>query len=459
MPPARHDLFRAAQGDAAPHRVRRRSRDPGQVGQGHQGAGCVHGRHAAHDHERHLHCQRHRTRHRLADASQPGRVLRSRQGQEPFLGQASVRRPHHPLSRLVARHRVRRQGHRLCAHRSAPQDSGDLAALRARPRRRGDPVDLLSQDRLQPSQGRRLARALRRRAHEGRQGLRRPHRRRHRRSRDRVRPEIDRARRAAIGREGPQGAARERCRSLWPVYRRGPLQPADRRNLCRGGRRDHREVAGAIAGDRLQRAAGARHRPRQYRRLYPQHAQGRQEFLARGRSLRHLSRHAPWRAADHRKRGGDVPVAVLRLRALRPLGGRPGEDEHAPRPRRARHPAHPAQGRHPGGRQGAGEPARRPRRDRRHRPSRQPPRALGRRIDGEPISHWPPAHGARDQGAHVVGRDRHDHAAGSHQREARGRRGARVLRLVAIVAVHGSDQSALGDHPQAPPFGAWGRAD
>src|ERR1700722_20151401 len=84
-----------------------------------------------------------------------------------------------------------------------------------------------------------------------------------------------------------------------------------------------------------------------------------------------------------------------------------------------------------------------------------PPCALGRRIDGEPISHWPPAHGARDQGAHVVGRDRHDHAAGSHQLQARGGRGARVLWLVAIVAVHGSDQSALGDHPQAPALGAW----
>ena len=143
VPPARHDLLRAAQGDAAPHRVRRRSRDPGQVRQGHQGAGRVHGRYAAHDHERHLHRQRHRARHRLADAPQPGRVLRSRQGQEPFLGQASVRRPHHSLSRLVARHRVRRQGHRLCAHRSAPQDPCDLAAFRAWSRWRGDPVDLL----------------------------------------------------------------------------------------------------------------------------------------------------------------------------------------------------------------------------------------------------------------------------------------------------------------------------
>ena len=103
-----------------------------RVGQGHQGAGCLHGRHSAHDQQRHLHRQRHRARHRLADASFARRVLRSRQGQDAFLGQAVVRRPHHSLSRLLARHRVRRQGHRPCAHRPPPQDSGDVAALCAR---------------------------------------------------------------------------------------------------------------------------------------------------------------------------------------------------------------------------------------------------------------------------------------------------------------------------------------
>ena len=49
VPPARHDLRRAAQGDAAPHRVRCRPGYRRQVGQGHQGAGRLHGRHAAHD--------------------------------------------------------------------------------------------------------------------------------------------------------------------------------------------------------------------------------------------------------------------------------------------------------------------------------------------------------------------------------------------------------------------------
>jgi DNA-directed RNA polymerase subunit beta len=47
------------------------------------------------------------------------------------------------LSRLLARHRIRRQGHRLCAHRPPPQDSGDVAAVRAWSRRRGNPLHLL----------------------------------------------------------------------------------------------------------------------------------------------------------------------------------------------------------------------------------------------------------------------------------------------------------------------------
>ena len=87
-----------------------------------------------HDVERHLRRQRHRARHRLPDAPLAGRVLRSRQGQDPFLGQAPLRRAHHSLSRLVARFRVRRQGHHPCPHRPAPQAADHHAALCARPR-------------------------------------------------------------------------------------------------------------------------------------------------------------------------------------------------------------------------------------------------------------------------------------------------------------------------------------
>jgi DNA-directed RNA polymerase subunit beta len=42
--------------------------------------------------ERHFHRQRHRARHRLADAPLARRVLRSRQGQDALLRQAAVRR-------------------------------------------------------------------------------------------------------------------------------------------------------------------------------------------------------------------------------------------------------------------------------------------------------------------------------------------------------------------------------
>ena len=153
-------------------------------------------------------------------------------------------------------------------------------------------------------------------------------------------------------------------------------------------------------------------------------------------------------ALDH------VPVAVLRSGALRPVRGRPREDEHAARSRCAGHHAHSAQGGHHRGDPHAGRPARRQGRDRRHRPSRQPPGALGRRADGEPVPHRASAHGARHQGAHVVGRYRHGDAAGPDQRQAGGGRGARVLRLLAAVAVHGPDQSAVGDHPQAASVGA-----
>ena len=109
---------------------------------------------------------------------------------------------------------------------------------------------------------------------------------------------------------------------------------------------------------------------------------------------------------------------------------------------------------HHRGHQDAGRSARRQGRDRRHRPSRQPPRPLGRRTDGEPVPRRAAAHGARDQGAHVLGRHRHGDAAGPDQRQAGGGGGARVLRLLAALAVHGPDQPALRDHPQAAPLGA-----
>ena len=201
-----------------------------------------------------------------------------------------------------------------------------------------------------------------------------------------------------------------------------------------------------------------RYRPRDGRRLHPQHAQRRQELQSRGGPARHLPRHAPGRAADARRSRDAVPRPDVRLRALRPLRGRPRQDEHAPRPQGRGHRARAAQGGHPRGRQDAGRSARRQGRDRRHRPSRQPARALGRRADGEPVSHRPSPHGAGDQGAHEFGRYRHRDAAGPDQRQAGGGGGARVLRFLAALAVHGPDQPAVRDHAQAAPVGTRARA-
>ena len=59
----------------------------------------------------------------------PGVFFDHDKGKTHASGKLSVRRPHHSLPRLLARLRVRRQGHRLCAHRPSPQAAGDDAAL------------------------------------------------------------------------------------------------------------------------------------------------------------------------------------------------------------------------------------------------------------------------------------------------------------------------------------------
>ena len=59
----------------------------------------------------------------------PGRVLRPRQGQDALLRQVSVRRAGDPVSRLLARLRVRQQGPRLRPHRPEAEAAGHHAAL------------------------------------------------------------------------------------------------------------------------------------------------------------------------------------------------------------------------------------------------------------------------------------------------------------------------------------------
>jgi DNA-directed RNA polymerase subunit beta len=95
----------------------------------HQGAGRLYGRHAVDDAQRHLH---HGTERVIVSQMHRSGVFFDQQGQDAFLRQIPVRRAGHPVSRLLARFRVRCERPRLCAHRSAPQIAGDDAAVGAR---------------------------------------------------------------------------------------------------------------------------------------------------------------------------------------------------------------------------------------------------------------------------------------------------------------------------------------
>ncbi len=65
------------------------------------------------------------------------------------------------------------------------------------------------------------------------------------------------------------------------------------------------------------------------------------------------------------------------------------------------------------------------------------------------------ANGTRDSRTDELGRHRDPDAARPDQCQTGGGGGPRVLRLLAAQPVHGSDQPALGNHPQAPPICAW----
>ncbi len=94
----------------------------------------------------------------------------------------------------------------------------------------------------------------------------------------------------------------------------------------------------------------------------------------------------------------------------------------------------------------------------RHRPPRQPPRAGRGRTAGKPVPHRPGPHGAGHQGEDVgLPGDVNGHAARPGERQAGDGRHPRIFRLQPALAVHGSDQPALGDHAQAASFGAGSR--
>ena len=89
-------------------------------------------------------------------------------------------------------------------------------------------------------------------------------------------------------------------------------------------------------------------------------------------------------------------------------------------------------------------------RPRRVRAFRQPPSAYRRRADPGGLPGRSLPHGTRRSRADDDGGRRHDHAADDHQHPARGRSAEGVLRLLAALAVHGSDELARGPHAPSP---------
>ena len=80
----------------------------------------------------------------------PGVFFEHDKGKTHSLGQAAVLGPHHSLPRLVARLRVRPEGHPVLPRRPPPQDAGDDPAEGDRPEPGSDPRELLRLRQLPP---------------------------------------------------------------------------------------------------------------------------------------------------------------------------------------------------------------------------------------------------------------------------------------------------------------------
>ena len=308
VPAARPHLRRRRPGEAADDHLRPRV-GAGQDGQGDQGAGGLHGRSSAHDRLRLVHRQRHRARHRLAAAPLAGRVLRARQGQDALERQAPVLGADHSVPRLVARLRVRPEGHPLFPRRPPPQDAGDDPAEGDRPESRGDPRQLLRLRQLPPDGFGRAARVRRRsparrdralRHHrQGRQGHRREGQADH---------GAPRAPDRAVGDQvhlGPRGLRRRPHAGAKRRRRR------DRRDPGQGQRRAHRSAAQEAAPGRHQGNPRALHQRARRRRLHLADARVRRDRRPARRARRHLPHDAARRAADRRRGRGAVPSPVL----------------------------------------------------------------------------------------------------------------------------------------------------
>ncbi len=254
---------------------------------------------------------------------------------------------------------------------------------------------------------------------------------------------------------GDEEGGRRARRSLGCRARRRLRRDRRRRSVDRRG--DSRVQRGARAARDLD---GAGEERRDARDLLPR---ARRDWFgavvdveegsdphARRSADRDLPPPAAGRSADARQLAVALREHVLQLAEVRLLARRPAEAQHQAEAEHAARREDPAPAGLLRGHQVPAEAAAQSRQRGRHRSPRQPPRAVGRRAAREPVPHRPGPHGARDQGKDVGLPGNGDrHAARPDQREAGHGRDSRVLRVVAAVAVHGSDQPAVGSDAQA----------
>ena len=454
----------------------------------------------------------------------PGVFFEHDRGKTHSSRQAAVLSARDSVPRLVARLRVRPEGHRVLPRRPPPQDAGHHPAEGAGLHARAHPQGILRVRHLPHREGPRPVRG----------GARAPARRsRALRHQGQVRQDHRRQGQAHHGEAHPRHGDRrhQAHRGAGRLHPR-PRAVAQRDRLGFGRdhrqrqRRDHRDADRQAARVEGRQGADPVHQRPRPGPLRLADAARRRDRRHAGRARGDLPHDAPRRAADGRRGRGAVQRPVLRRGALRPLRGGPHEVQPAhqragrgqlaaalqghrasqgsrgraarllqeraravarqgeprghrhrgrrasrgrqdvPRPQVQGHRQEQARGQdraaphaqpqgHRRGDPHPGRAAQRPRRDRRHRPPRQPPRALGGRAGGEPVPRRTGARGTRGEGKAVPGGIGKPDAARPDQRQADLGRDQGVLRLEPAVAVHGPDQPAVRDHPQAAGLGAW----
>ncbi len=308
MPAARADLCVAAARQGAPghHGPRGQQAD----GQGSEGAGGLHGRNSAHDDHGLVRDQRHRARHRFPAAPLARRVLRARPRQDAFERQAALLGARDSVPRLVARLRVRPEGHPVLPRRPPPQDAGDDPAEGDRPLQRAGARAFLPLRHV-PAGGRRRLHGARAGAAAWRDRAFRHHRQ-GRQGRGR---QGQAHQRQAHPRHGSGGhEAHRRDRGLHPRPRAGQQRgrPGDRRDRCQRERRADRGDAEQAA--RRQRAGGPHdlHERPGPGSVHLEHAAHRRDRRPAGRAHRHLPHDAAGRTADRGCGRDAVPAPVLR---------------------------------------------------------------------------------------------------------------------------------------------------